>query len=204
MKIAWFDVGANNANDSILVARNNPNLHVYGFEPTPELQSIIEEKINDLPNYHLIKSAVSDYEGTSTFNIAGQADWGCSSLLEFSEKSITEWVGRSDFRVTHKVEVDVIRLDKFVEENEIDLIEYLHIDTQGSDLNVLKGLGDKLSIVKAGVMEAGAKDDILYKGQNTEQDCVKFLYENGFIIENIQSNDVHRNEVNIFFKNKNF
>jgi FkbM family methyltransferase len=204
MKIARFDVGANNGSDSIEVAKKNPNLLVYGFEPTPELNSFIESRLRleNIPNYNLVKCAVSDFEGTSIFNVAGQSDWGCSSLLEFSEESKTEWVGRTDFVVTQKIEVQVIRLDRFVEENHIDLIEYLHIDTQGSDLNVLKGLGEKLSIVRAGVMEAAAKENVLYNGQNTEEECIRFIYENGFLVERIESNDVHRNEVNIFFRNK--
>lgn len=204
MKIARFDVGANNGGDSIEVAKNNPNLLVYGFEPTPELNAFIESRLRleNIPNYNLVKCAVSDFEGTSVFNVAGQSDWGCSSLLDFSEESKTEWVGRTDFVVTHKIEVQVIRLDRFIEENHIDLIEYLHIDTQGSDLNVLKGLGEKLSIVRAGVMEAATKENVLYNGQNTEEECIRFIYENGFFVERIESNDVHRNEVNIFFRNK--
>lgn len=202
MKRVWFDVGANNGNDSITVAKNNPGLQVFGFEPTPELQDVIQKKIkeNGLTNYTLVKSAVSDYVGQSTFNVAGQSDWGCSSLLDFSEKSQTEWIGRTDFKVTEKITVDVIRLDKFVDDNKIEIIEYLHIDTQGSDLNVLKGLGDKISIVKAGVMEAAAKPDILYDNQNTVDECVEFLKSNGFIIDSITSNDQFNNEVNIHFR----
>lgn len=201
MKKAWFDVGANNGSDSINVAINNTNIHVFGFEPTPELQEIIEEKLKkfNLNNYTLVKSAVSDYIGKSTFNVAGQSDWGCSSLLDFSDKSKSEWTGRTDFQVTKKIEVDVIRLDKFIEDNEIDTIEFLHIDTQGSDLNVLKGLGDKIKIVKEGVMEAASKPDILYNNQNTLDECVDFLKSNNFKIDSISSNDQFGNEVNIYF-----
>jgi len=104
-----------------------------------------------------------------------------------------------DFKVTEEIEVDVISLGKFIEENAISCIDYLHIDTQGSDLNVLKGMGLYLNIVKQGVMEAGAKKDILYKGQNTQEECIEFLLSKGFKIDNILLNDVHANEVNIFF-----
>jgi len=202
MKKAWFDVGANNGSDSVHVAFENPELFVYGFEPTPEMYNEIQNKISNIKNYILIKKAVSDFEGKATFNVAGQSDWGCSSLLEFSENSQIEWPGRTDFKVTQQIEVDVIRLDKFIEDEGIDVIEYIHIDTQGSDLNVLKGLGTKISIVKEGVMEAAGKDNILYNKQNSELDSIKFLEENGFIIEKITSNDIHRNEVNIYFKQK--
>jgi FkbM family methyltransferase len=202
MKKAWFDVGANNGSDSIHIAHENPNLEVYGFEPTPELNSYIERQVVNLPNYTLVKKAVSDFEGRSVFNVAGQSDWGCSSLLEFSDNSKNEWPGRTDFKVTHKIEVDVIRLDKFIEDNGIEEIEYIHIDTQGSDLKVLEGLGEKLSIVKAGVMEAAGKDNILYNDQNSESSSIEFLESKGFEIIEVNSNDAHRNEVNIHFKRK--
>ena len=198
MKKIFFDVGANDGRDSIHIA-NDPNWLVYGFEPTPYLINKIKGQIKNKPNYTLIEKAVSNFIGTSQFNIAGQRDWGCSSLLEFSDKSRTEWPGRTDFKVTETIQVDVITLEKFIEENQISTIDFLHIDTQGSDLNVLKGLGSYIDIVKAGVLEAANKPDILYFNQNTKEDCVNFLQEKGFTIKNIRNNDPYSNEINIEF-----
>lgn len=198
MKKIFFDVGANNGRDSIHIA-NNPDWLVYGFEPTPHLINQIKDKIKNKPNYILVEKAVSDFVGTSQFNIAGQRDWGCSSLLEFSDKSKTKWPGRTDFKVTETIQVEVITLEKFIKENQIPAIDFLHIDTQGSDLNVLKGLGEYINIVKQGVMEAGTEDDILYYGQNTKNECIEFLTSNGFKIDNIKSNDRFNNEINIRF-----
>lgn len=195
----FFDVGANNGSSFINLARNDPKSIVYAFEPTPQMIKIIDENTSNLKNYFLIKNAVSDFNGKATFNVAGQGDWGCSSLLDFSDKSKTEWPGRHDFKVTEKIEVEVIRLDKFVQENQIKEIDHLHIDTQGSDLKVLIGLGEYISIVKKGEMEASNKKDILYEGQNTKEECVDFLKNNGFNIENIWCNDHSCNEVNISF-----
>lgn len=201
-----FDVGANNGSSCINLTKD-PDVTVVGFEPTPEMIAIIENKIVGINNYILVKKAVSNFTGKAIFNVAGQSDWGCSSLLEFSEKSKTHWRDRSDFNVTHQIEVDVITLEQFVTKMGIEEIEYLHCDTQGSDLNVLKGLGSKLSILKAGVIEAGAESDILYKGQNTQQECVDFLISNGFNIVRIAENDTcSKNygacEVNIYFERK--
>jgi FkbM family methyltransferase len=201
MKKIYFDIGANNGESSLFLA-NDPSNIVYAFEPTPFLIKRIENKILNKTNYFLIKKAVSNFNGKATFNIAGNADWGCSSLLNFSEKSKTCWVNRPDFTVTEKIEVDVIRLDSFIEEYHIPYITYLHIDTQGSDLNVLKGLGKYITRVEAGILEAANENDILYKQQNTKQECIEFLLLNNFEILNITSNDVHNNEVNISFKRK--
>lgn len=198
----FFDVGANNGFTSVPVATNNRDFSVYAFEPTPEMIEQIESKIIGLDNYILTKKAVSNYEGKARFKVAGHADWGCSSLLEFSEKSKTDWPGRTDLNVTKEIEVDVIRLDNFIEENGITKIDYLHIDTQGSDLKVLEGMGKYISIVEEGAMEAAAKEDILYKGQNTQQQSIEFLQQNGFDITGIQINDEYQNEVNIYFRKR--
>lgn len=195
-----FDVGANNGSSSVPLAIANPTYLVFAFEPTPEMIQTIESKIVGLDNYVIVPKAVSDYNGTAKFNVAGNWDWGCSSLLNFSKKSQTDWPGRTDFHVTYKLDVDVIRLDTFIEENLIHRIDHLHIDTQGSDLNVMKGLGQYLKIVNEGTMEAGTSDDILYEGQNKLNDCIKFLLLNGFKVVDVNSNDVFCHEVNIVFK----
>jgi FkbM family methyltransferase len=198
-KRVFFDVGSNDGSTSVSIAQNDVNTIVFEFEPTPRLVNEVTAKTSHLRNYILIDKAVSDFTGKAKFNIAGNADWGCSSLLEFSDKSQTEWIGRTDFKVTEEVEVDVITLRDFIIENNIEKIDWMHIDTQGSDLNVLKGLGDKIDIVMGGVMEAANKEDILYYGQNTKDECISFLNNNGFVITEISSNDRFDNEINICF-----
>ena len=195
----FFDVGSNDGSTSVSIAQNDVNTVVFAFEPTPSLVNEVTAKTSHLRNYILIDKAVSDFNGKAKFNIAGNADWGCSSLLEFSDKSQTEWIGRTDFKVTEEVEVDVITLKDFIIENNIEKIDWIHIDTQGSDLNVLKGLGDKIDIVMGGVMEAANKEDILYYGQNTKDECISFLNDNGFVITEVSSNDRFDNEINICF-----
>lgn len=212
-----FDVGANTGTDSIGFAEGiigfrpgipefifNGNVIVYAFEPTPSLVTLIKEKTVHLNNYHLIDKAVSDFNGTSTLNIA--LNDGCTSLLEFSENSKVGWPGRgNEFTVTEKIQVEVIRLDNFIQEHNIPRIDFLHIDTQGSDLNVLRGMGNYLSIVKVGVIEAAAIKDALYVNQNTQNECVEFLETNGFEILGIAGHgsgiNTH-NEVDIYFKRK--
>lgn len=197
----FFDIGANDGGWSVNLARDNPNFKVYAFEPTPRMCEIIKSKSHELKNYRLIEKAVSDFDGLAEFKVAGQADWGCSSLLDFSDKSRTEWPGRTDFHVTQTIQVEVMRLDSFIEQEGIEEIEYLHVDTQGSDLKVLMGMGDHIAIIKRGVIEAAAKKDILYLGQNTQDQCVEFLTKKNFEIEKIWQNDPMGNEVNIeFFK----
>ena len=198
--LIMFDVGANNGSSSISFAKQNANAIVYAFEPTPVLINTIKHATSEMKNYILTEAAVSDYNGRAMFNISGNGDWGCSSLLPLSENAKTEWNGRTDMFVTEVVEIDVIRLDTFIQEHNIPCINYLHVDTQGSDLNVLRGMGEYIHIIKEGVLEAAAKPDILYVGQNSMESSIEFLQNNSFQITKIEANDMSINEVNIYFK----
>lgn len=201
----YFDIGANEGIYSIPRAKDEPNTFVVAFEPIPKLVNHMKQLSSHLNNILIVDSAVADFNGTSKFNISPPSQYGdysCSSLLEFSNKSQTDWPGRTDFKKIDEIEVSVIRLDSFILKNEISKIDYLKIDTQGYDLKVLHGLGQFISIVNEGTMEAAAKESILYEGQNTQNDSIQFLESNGFEITNITYNDIHQNEVNIDFKNK--
>ncbi len=203
MKI-YFDVGANFGTSSIPLAQSEPDTIIYAFEPTPQLVSQLKLKTLNFKNYNIIPCAVSDFNGEADFYIAGQADWGCSSLLNFSDDTAQNWPERTDFKVTEICKVKVITLKSFIIENNIKFIDYLHVDTQGSDLDVLFGLEEYLNIVKEGMIESANKPNILYKGQNTTIECVEFLVANNFEICGIYSNDHHNHEANIHFKNKNY
>jgi FkbM family methyltransferase len=198
-KQVMFDIGAHKGQSSIHKAKENTDLHVYAFEPVPKLIKEIKSKIIDLNNYSIIPKAVSDYDGEAFFNIREEGDWGQGSLSDFTERVDAVWPD-AKLKFTDKIKINVIRLDTFIEENNISRINYLHIDAQGQDLKVLRGLGKYISIVDSGVVEASNPDRLCYTEQNTVDDTVAFLKASGFEIMSIDPNDDRENEFNIYFK----
>lgn len=198
-----FDVGANHGTDSLPIVARNADTVCFAFEPTPYLINLLQQRsqsLNISDRYHIIPYAVSNFDGEANFHIAGQADWGCSSLLEFSEKSKTHWPGRTDFKVTETIKTKVITLKTFIEQMSplvIDTIHYFHCDTQGSDLKVLIGMGEHISLIEKGVVEAATYDNILYHNQNTVYDTEKYLQQSGFKTSVLA--DGNGNESNIRF-----
>jgi hypothetical protein len=137
-------------------------------------------------------------------HIAGveDSDWGCSSLNTFNDNLDQTWPGRTDFRVTEVIEVDVTRLDTWIETNNLQLekIDYFHCDTQGSDLRVLAGLGKYIDLIQAGVVECATREEgKLYKENPVQEEMIEFLELKGFKIKKIKSNDPYNNEANIYF-----
>lgn len=195
----YFDVGANDG-QSLYHLTSDPQNIVYAFEPTKEL--LVGLRALEKENFRVIDKAVSNVAGTQLFNVAGQADWGCSSLCDFNDNLDVTWPGRTDFVVTDKYEVSVIRLDDFIQQNNIQEIEYFHCDVQGHDLEVLMGMGDKIRIIKAGVIEMPTShEQKLYRNQKyVVQDAVTYLESHGFKITGVHSNDAQNNEANVCFE----
>jgi FkbM family methyltransferase len=196
-----FDIGANSGNDTKRLASDGSI--VYAFEPTHELLvNHLWPLSNENPNIKVIPFAVDVKNSFQAFNIAGQSDWGCSSLYDFSEDIHQKWPNRNDFKKTHSYQVPTITLYDFCNLYKIDRIDMLHIDAQGNDFNVLLSLKDKISIVKEGVVEASDKVD-LYSGATNRIEYIRyFLISNGFKIIKETPNDVVGAEVNIrFIKN---
>ncbi len=190
-----FDVGANNGgHTNKFLSRGD--VKVYAFEPTLELQSYLQNKFKNNDNFFLIPNAVDIVNGFKYFNVAGTNDWGCSSLYEFADDIDKIWPNRPDFHFTDRYKVVTIRLDTFCVIHNINQIDFLHIDAQGNDFNVLKSLGDKINLVKAGECEAAYKVN-LYKGaKNNANEIKEWLEEKGFIVS---FEDAHQ-EVNISFR----
>jgi FkbM family methyltransferase len=209
--IAIFDVGANDGTQGFGYALQYPQMTVYAFEPTPELvekiiiglQTIEKQNNRRLNNYRIVQKAVSDFDGSATFNVAGQKDWGCSSLHEFETGLEKKWSGRTDLKVTHQIEVEVTRLDTFCESEGITHIAMLHCDTQGSDMAVMRGLGNFRSCLERGQIEVAiSKTTALYKNQHYLKDSVIELASWGFEIVRIIADTKFPNEIDLLFQNE--
>jgi FkbM family methyltransferase len=195
-----FDVGANDGRTFNRLQELSPRAVVYAFEPTPELVYRIQAEKWNNSNYLLVPHGVGDIPGPRIFNVAGHADWGCSSFLEFADDLQETWPGRDDFRVTHQLLVNVIRLDDFILQNRVSQIDFLHVDTQGTDLRVLRSLGDEAHRVRAGVIEVPLNDEVmLYKDGHTREEVERFLGENGFCVWKVES---QQNELNLFYRRR--
>jgi FkbM family methyltransferase len=194
-----FDVGANVGQDSKHYALDADNT-VYAFEPTPQLlRDHLYPYQADYPNYVVVPKAVTDYDGVITFHVAGQHDWGCSSIHEFSEDLDTTWPGRTDFKETEQLTVDCTTMRTFILENNIDRIDYMHCDTQGNDLAVLRSFGDCIDRLVSGRVEVFNKNPLYKNIDNSYDNVVSFLKAHGFYVKAVESNDPFNNELNISF-----
>lgn len=120
-----LDVGVQYGQSSELFL--NLNWQVYGFEPDERNRNAIPRYILSNPKYTLFDIAISDQKGELMFYTSTEST-GISSLLNF----------HSSHQKDKIVKVDT--LQNVINEFGIKGIRVLKIDTEGFDLNVLKGI----------------------------------------------------------------
>lgn len=199
-KKVYIEVGSNTGSDTDGLIKENSIL--FCFEPAMELAMNLWQKYKQNNGVVILPFAIDSETSTKVFNISGVSNWGCSSLNDFSKDIKNKWPNRPDFVVTDRYIVPTITLFDFVTIYNIKEIEYLWIDAQGNDFNVIKSLKDKISIVKEGRCEAAYNVE-LYEGvDNNYKSIVTYLEANGFSTEVTVDKSGIAAECDIIFKRK--
>ena len=186
--LLMIEIGACEGEDTIKYARLFPAAGIYAFEP---LRSNIELagknfERNNIHNVSLIGKAISDKSGSAPFHVSSgnpadaEPDWNYgnkSSSLLYPEKHTTI----SDFiKFDHSTTVETITLDEFCKQNDIRLIDFIHMDVQGAELKVLRGAANSLRSIKAIWLEVSTVD--LYKDQPLADEIDSFMQQHGFVM----------------------
>ena len=160
-------------------------MHWLPSQASLNLFQKLRAKFGSNSNVKLYEYAVDISEENKTFR-SSNIENGIGSLYELHPELINSDAGiyqcyREGFHNTY--EVKCIRMDTFIERENIEKIDMLWIDAQGNDFNVLKSFGDKISIVQAGRCECTNKVP-LYEGiDNHYEDVKSWLQDKGFQVE---------------------
>ena len=123
--------------------------------------------------------AVFDVVGKRKFHVCRKSQM--SSLFEPDINSLESHFGEivSMFYVIETIEVNCDRLDNIINGIEVNF-DFLKVDAQGAELNVLKSAGDLLSIFKGIQVECNHVS--FYKEGVLTSDIDNFLKSKGFIL----------------------
>jgi FkbM family methyltransferase len=127
------DVGANEGLFASAALAVNGSARVFAFEPHPLTYSRLALRSAGIESLTVVNAACGSAPGQLLlYDYAGSTGTGHASLHAGVIKELHQ--GAS----THYT-VDVIDLDKFATDQEIAFIDLLKIDTEGHELEVLKG-----------------------------------------------------------------
>ncbi len=169
------------------------SLLVYAFEPNLHAASRI---MGRLRNYVVLPIAIAETDGSAELQLNAYEQ--ASSLLPADEVGVKSWVTEQEFKVIGSVTVPTMRLDTFMDGAGIESVDYLKVDAQGLDLEVVRSAGDRLADIAKIQMEATTVPYRQYEGAPGKSDIVDFMESKGFRLrqEELQS---HGQEANLTF-----
>ena len=121
-----FDVGANIGQSCLSYAQSFPEASIYAFEPVPATFDLLRTAVADTPSIRPWNLGLSNKTGTAA--------------MELSRASVGSKIVAGDAaKNPAAVQVQTMRGVEFCREQGIERIGFLKIDTEGHDLNVLRG-----------------------------------------------------------------
>jgi FkbM family methyltransferase len=171
-----IDCGAHTGADSIELARKFSNSIIHSFEPVPKLYSQLKHNIRRYSNIKTYEMALSDNTGKALFNISGGESDQSSSLL----KPKDHLLDHPNITFDEILEVDTMTLDDWSERFNIEKIDFLWLDMQGFELQMLKKAPNVLSKVKVIYTEISSKET--YVGVSSYFDFKTWLESEGFLL----------------------
>jgi FkbM family methyltransferase len=178
MKDTWtvIDIGAGLGDFAVLTAHEHPTNRVYAFEPFPESFKLLNENItlNGVTNVMPLLIAVGSQSGKATLATTGQAVQHTTTDSQVSGNA------------TSSLEVQALSLDDVFTTNHLALCEFIKIDCEGSEFDILFNASrETLGKIRHVCLE-------YHDGftQYTHKDLIRYLEENGFSVQTTP-NPVH-------------
>lgn len=174
LKINYFDIGARGDLDDPWIFFDADSLNVFGFESDPVESKRLREKFPDRTYFPFglwsKKETKSMYINENEYT---------SSLYEANYQKIQSY--RSDHWKTRKtkkiVNVECESLDSILDSKIIP--DFIKIDTQGSEYEIIKGASQTLKR-SAPLVIAETWVEEVYKGAPLAQDVLKIMWDLGY------------------------
>jgi FkbM family methyltransferase len=165
----FLDIGAHVGQYSVIAARKvGLGGAVHAFEPDSDTFRLLSKNVAAMANVHANQIALSDRDGTATFYLADTTHIGFNSLRKPHECA-TE----------RTCSVTVQTLDRYLAEHGISHVDFIKMDVEGGELNVLSGATHLLDVSKPAVLlEFNPK--ALGQFGHTCEDLETFLRRRGY------------------------
>lgn len=143
---------------------------IHAFEPGPSTFAELERRTAGVPDLHLVNCALGSEPGMLELNENTNSDM--SSFLKIGTD------GWGDVRA--KTPVDVLTLDDYCEEHSVEHLDLLKTDTQGYDLEVLKGASGLLAASRIHLVFIEINLNDAYEGLPRVDAIFGFMLDHGF------------------------
>jgi FkbM family methyltransferase len=135
----FFDIGANTGIYSLIAAAQNNNIEVHSFEPVDIIYKALERNIkaSNFLNVVTNEIALCDFNGESEFNLQSVND----PIIPLGSSLRKDMGEASNMRI---IKVKTQTLDSYVNEHNIQNIDIMKVDTEGTEDKVFEGGADTI------------------------------------------------------------
>ncbi|MCS0504872.1 FkbM family methyltransferase [Ancylobacter mangrovi] len=194
-----LDVGANRGQFALIARHLWPQASIISFEPLPGPAAYWHRAMEGDARARLVQAAIGAERQTMKINVTSADD--SSSLLPLGETH-QKIYGSS---VTDQIEVKVAPLGDFVAPEEFRAPTLLKIDTQGFELEVLKGMAGLEKNISHVYAELSFVE--LYAGQPLASEVLSYLDGVGFELAGVYNiaadKDGKQIQADMLLKNRN-
>lgn len=139
------EAGAHVGVDTAEMAALWPSSKIYAFEPVPGIYKQLVANVRPYKNIKAYKLALSNKTGKNKIYVSGGRSDGSSSLLKPKEHLKIH----PDVTFNSSVDIETITLEDWMLENKVSKVDFLWLDMQGFELQVLKSCKPLLKHVSA-------------------------------------------------------
>jgi 2-O-methyltransferase len=170
-----LEAGSHNGSDTEIMARLWTKGHIYGFEPFSELYDTAVERTKWYKNVSIEKIALSNCNGKCKFFVDNGGDYGASSLLEPTDAYLKNYLKSG----IYEIEVETMTIDSWMKKRGVQEINFMWLDMEGTELQVLKASPIAMNKVDAIYTEVNFSK--FRNGETTYNAIDSFLKDKGFV-----------------------
>lgn len=170
----------------------NIKVELHLFEPTKKCFEEINSKFSNKKNFHLNNFGCSDSEYSAPIFY----DKEKSSLASLYQRNLDFY----DIKMDNFEEIMLKRLDKYIDDKNIQHIDFIKIDIEGHELKALSGLGKYLNNDFIDFIQ------FEYGGANLDShislmEVYKILNDSGFIVAKVMPNGLEIRNYSPYMEN---
>jgi FkbM family methyltransferase len=183
MKI--IQIGANSGNDDVqdFIFKNKNSIElVILVEPIPFIINNLKNQYNNINNVIIENIAISNnndnnfilyYEENSNYEVSS-----------FSKQHLLDH--GCEMNKIKNIIVESITFNNLMEKYNLNYLDYLYIDTEGLDVDIIESIDFKKYKIQNLIFESNHTDGAFKKGENYNRVC-NYLNNLGYTIENFNS-----------------
>lgn len=201
------DIGSHHGEFSRHILNTSKEAFVIAVEPNPLSIPHLEKLRTEFPQrFNYVSAALTDYDGEITLTSRLINNGQLASTLNLNESFINN--GHDLNSEGDQLIVPALSVNKFLADFGLEEIEFLKIDTQGTDLKLLSLFLDNLRVKSCAVEVFGSdleSNHLYLNSKNTLRGMFSLLNNHrDYQVRKIVPAENQNNEFNVFLVNKTF